>query len=628
MCKKFFIILLLATCAIYSIEAHSFGNPKNHPLLKDMPRSMVCKAWICFKDKPISDELDATSTRSFTSFEDRLKSGVMKAYEKKMLSRTRRRRERRAKYDKPDFTDLPVSKCYIDKVLSFGGIHRATSRCLNAISIEASIDELDQIASLDFVDSIEPVMTYIQKIPKKQNYKKDDSPSRPYMAPTAEHVKIRYGKSYKQIERIKVDALHEKGYHGENILIGLLDTGFDLSHKALIDTDVVGEKDFIYDDGNSADQSQQDDAGQDNHGTLVLSVIAGNAPGYLIGPAFSASYLFGKTEKVSENGDLFEKLIEEDWWIEGIEWMESMGVDVVNGSVGYSDWYKFSDLDGNTAKITKVANLAVEKGVVVVIAAGNMGSIQSDELGLQGHITPPADGFDVLAVGAVNYQGKVAGFSSRGPTYDGRIKPDIMAMGMDTIMVDPETEDAYIKINGTSFASPLIAGTAALLLQAFPNATSKQIVEALRKTASLAHSPNNDYGWGIANAQAAYDFLLAGQVSVKEHSTINLQWARIKSELLDFSLGQNYPNPFNPETWIPFMLKHNANVSLSIYDMQGQLVRQIELGYLPAGVYADRGKAAYWDGVNQYGERTASGYYFYQLRAGDFTATRKMLVIK
>lgn len=594
---RYTLIILLLTCAISLIGAHAFTSSKIHPSIKAASRSPHCRVWINFKDKSDAKQVSGRS------------------------SRAKQRQSRRSKNDRLDFTAFPVSKRYIEKVLALGVKHRITSRWLNAISIEASITQLDQIARFNFVKSIEPVIAY----------RRSDPVVLPYSAPD-KYGQIRYGNSYKQLEQIKVNMLHEKNYYGENMLVGLLDTGFDLSHEAIIDTNVVGERDFIYDDENTANQPKQDDANQDEHGTFVLSVIAGNAEGDLIGVASSASYLIGKTEKVSENGNDFEKRIEEDWWIEGIEWMESMGVDVVNSSLGYSDWYRFSDLDGETAKITKAANLAVEKGVVVVIAAGNMGSSQSDGLGLQGHINPPADGFDVLAVGAVDLQGKVVGFSSRGPTYDGRIKPDLMALGMNVVVADAGSENAYIPMNGTSMASPLVAGVAVLLLQAFPNATARQIIEALRKTASLADSPDNDYGYGIVNAQAAYDFLLAGQVSVEVASSdttlINSQWGAVKSNSFGFSLGQNYPNPFNPETSIPFTLAHATNVSIIIYDVQGRLIRQIELGDLPAGVYVGRDKAVRWNGVNRHGERSASGYYFYQLRAGDFTAVRKMMVVK
>jgi len=603
MCKNFFIILSALIFLILPIKAYTSKPAKIHPFFKDLPKSTSCKSWILFKDKPISEK--AYSDKS------------------KISDKAKPRRIRRTKHDKIDFTDIPVSPIYIEKVVSIGGILRVISRWLNAISIETTVEKLIKIAELDFVISIEPVM----------DYRSEDSVDHFFSSPGV-NVEIQYGKSLKQIEQIKVDSLHEKGYHGENVLIGLLDTGFRLSHKALKDIDIVSERDFIYQDEMTANQPQQDDDIQDEHGTFVLSVIAGNEQGNLIGPAFSASYLLGKTEKVSQNGQEFEKTIEEDWWIQGLEWMESMGVDVVNSSLGYSDWYRFSDLDGKTAKVTKAANIAAEKGVIVVVAAGNTGSIQSDGSGLKGHVTPPADGFDVLAVGSVNHQGIVAGSSSRGPTYDGRIKPDLMAMGVNTIVADPKTKDAYIQINGTSMASPLVAGVAALLLQAFPDVTVKQIIEALKQTASEANSPNNNYGWGIVNAEAAYDFILAGQISVgiqpsdTRRNIVNSNWGRIKKQSLDFSLGQNYPNPFNPETYIPFKIGHDTNVLISIYDMQGRIVRQINLGYLTAGEYIDNGKAVLWDGINRYGEKTASGCYFYQLHAGEYTETRKMMIGK
>jgi hypothetical protein len=208
-------------------------------------------------------------------------------------------------------------------------------------------------------------------------------------------------------------------------------------------------------------------------------------------------------------------------------------------------------------------------------------------------------------------------------------------------------------MNGTSVASPLIAGSASLLLQAFPNAKAKQVIEALRKTASFAESPNNDYGWGIADVQAAYDFLLhemgssdgiswvgkSGfserseekgdtEVSLSELDNANSQWAKIKSELVGSWFGQNYPNPFNPDTWIPFKLSESANIEVRIYDVTGSIVRIIDVGRKPAGIYVDKDRAVYWDGRNQAGERVSSGVYFCQIIAGDLSSTKRLTVLE
>jgi subtilisin family serine protease len=202
----------------------------------------------------------------------------------------------------------------------------------------------------------------------------------------------------------------------------------------------------------------------------------------------------GKTEN-----SRFEQPIEEDYWVAAIEWAESLGAEVVSSSLGYTDWYTFEDLDGETAVTTRAANRATSLGVVVVNAAGN----ERDDP--WGHIITPADGFDVIAVGAVDRTGILSWFSSPGPSADGRIKPDVCAMGVNNWLAanSPDGTDIYRNGSGTSFATPLVAGTIALILEIHRDWTPAQVREALTKSADRSLSPNNDYGWGIINAHLA-----------------------------------------------------------------------------------------------------------------------------
>ena len=444
-----------------------------------------------------------------------------------------------------------------------------------------------------------------------------------------------YGNAKTQIAQIQGDFLHQEGFFGEKIIIGLLDTGFNLEHTALERVDVIAQRDFVNDDANTADKLDQDDPNQDDHGSVVLGILAGDAPGQLIGIAPRARYLLGKTELVSLRGVVFERQIEEDWWVEGLEWLEEMGADVVSSSLGYFDWYRFADLDGKTSKVTVAANLAVQKGMAVVIAAGNLGAQPlSDGLGLQGRINPPADGFDVLAIGAVDRDGQVLPFSSQGPTYDGRTKPDLTAMGAGVTSINSTTREGFSSDhNGTSFATPLAAGALALLMEAFPLATVTDTVNTLRMTASQANKPDNIAGYGVIRARAAYDRLLNQFGSTGLPKPVAVQPT---SDLLPTTLGklkrgvllQNYPNPFNPETWIPFKLTSSGQVVIQIYDLNGKLVNALELGRLPAGDYSAKDRAAYWNGRNLNGERAASGTYFYVLEFQGETATRKMILLE
>jgi len=274
----------------------------------------------------------------------------------------------------------------------------------------------------------------------------------------------------------------------------MLDTGYDYKfHEAFSHLNVLIEFDFINDDSTTQNEPENNDASsQHNHGTYTLSALGGFKEGQLIGPAYGAKFLLAKTEDVRS-----ETQAEEDYWAAGIEWLERQGADVVNSSLGYNDWYTYADMDGRTAITTIAAEKAITKGVVIVNSMGNEGNNSWR------HMIAPADGFNVISAGAVYDSGELVGFSSRGPTYDGRTKPDVVAMGSGVYSAQPSTVDGYRRVNGTSLSSPLIAGVATLVLQAHPYLSPFEVREALRETADRAQNPDNDYGWGLVNAYNA-----------------------------------------------------------------------------------------------------------------------------
>ena len=605
-----FILVAAASSAISSPNQY----PKISPSIRFHAPNETLKVWVLFTDK---GSLGTSDQRR-----------ALGQYQFQMSDRAKRRRKFRTHHNRPDFTDLPVESHYIEAVLRLGGKLRSKSRWLNGIGLEATMQEVRAIAHLSCVRAIDPIHQYtaIIEFPVGGSL----SPSAPSPVQS-----LNYGNATAQITQIQADFLHQKGFFGEDIVIGLLDTGFDLEHIALERVDVIAQHDFINDDTNTADEVDQDDPVQDEHGSVVLGILAGDAPGQLVGIAPRARYLLGKTEVVSRKGIFFERKIEEDWWVEGIEWLEEMGADVVSSSLGYSEWYRFADLDGKTSKVTVAANLAVQKGMPVVIAAGNLGTLPASEaLGLPGRITPPADGFDVLTIGAVDRDGQVLPFSSRGPTFDGRIKPDLMAMGGGVTSIDSATREGFLNdYVGTSSATPLAAGVVALLMQAYPLATVQDIVSTLRRTASQSDKPDNIAGYGIIRAQAAYDRLLDqfGHTGLPKPIAV-----QPTSELLPTTLGkvkqgelfQNYPNPFNAETWIPFKLKSAGQVNIRIYNLDGSLINLLELGRFSAGDYSAQNRAAYWNGRNFDGERAASGTYFYVLEFQGETDTRKMILLE
>ena len=614
-CRLVYAIIIFITIAAAPLAiATPNQNLKISPSIRFHNPSETLKVWVLFADKGFSTASD--QRRAIDQYQTRLSNGA------------KRRREFRAQLSRPDFTDLPIEPHYIEAVLRLGGKFRSESRWLNGIGLEATGQEIREIARLSFVRAIDPIHQYTM------SFEIPTSGLLPPSAPSSTKV-LDYGNAKTQIAQIQADFLHQEGFLGGNIVIGLLDTGFNLEHTALERVDVIAQRDFIYDDLNTADETDQDDPDQDDHGSAVLGILAGDAPGQLIGIAPRARYLLGKTEVVSRRGVVFERQIEEDWWVEGLEWLEEMGADVVSSSLGYFEWYRFADLDGKTSKVTVAANLAVQKGMPVVIAAGNLGAQPpSDALGLSGRITPPADGFDVLAIGAVDRDGQVLPFSSRGPTFDGRIKPDLMALGERVATINATTRGDFLNYYiGTSAATPLAAGVVALLVEAFPLATVRDIVDALRMTASQSDTPDNIAGYGIIRARAAYDRLLDqfGHTGLPKPVAV-----QPTSDLLPTTLGklkqgellQNYPNPFNPETWLPFKLASAGQVVIQIYNSNGRLINLLELGRLAAGDYSEKHRAAYWNGRNFDGESAASGTYFYILKFQGGSDTRKMILLE
>jgi len=462
------------------------------------------KYWIYFKDK-------GTEWPSVKSFQK-----GSKAYEIVKSNLSDRALARRAKLSPEqliDFTDLPVSVDYISKIEQHGVKPVVISRWLNAVSAFLSDEQVKQapelIRVLPFVEKIVPVVVY---------HRRDinESSPAPFIPKTESAHSLDYGPSLTQLNLMQVPRLHDIGITGKGILIGMLDTGFRWKwHEALGNIKVIAEHDFINNRDSTAN-GPNDAANQDEHGTATLSTIGGFMPGKLIGAAYGASFILGKTEWVPT-----ETRIEEDNWVAGIEWMESKGVDVVSSSLGYdkfdpdSNGYVFAythahgDFDGRTAVTTRAAVMAARKGVVVVTAMGN----EQNGNGIVGTMIAPADADSIISSGAVASDTMLASFSSTGPTDDGRIKPDVVAMGLYVFASLPSGPSTYAYLSGTSLSTPLTAGVAALVLSARPELTPIQVRDAIRNTAvhfkdkkfptRTATYPNNFYGWGLVNAYDA-----------------------------------------------------------------------------------------------------------------------------
>jgi len=439
--------------------------------------------------------------------------------------------------------DYNIQEEYIRKLVEVGAEIKNQSRWLNAVSLIVDSNELELIQKLSFVKKIEPVRQH----KKKKAIQTADNQ-------ILVNRDIDYGSSFNQIEQINCRIPHIAGYYGQGVRVLYIDTGFELNHEAYDSLNLIGQYDFINNDQNAANETDQEILeNQDDHGTLCLSVMAGYSPGSLIGPAFKSEYLLAKTEIMAE-----EIQQEEDNYIAALEWGESLGADIACASLGYLDWYSYEDLDGNTAATTKAIDIASGLGVLCVNSAGNEGNDPWY------HIITPADADSVLSVGAVDANDIIANFSSRGPTFDGRIKPEVCAMGVSTYCVRSNTENIYRNASGTSFSAPLAAGAAAVVMSANPEWTNMQVREALMMTASQFNSPDNEYGYGILNAWAAINYQFT--TSIKDETFL--------PDVI--SVENAYPNPFNPEVSIKINgLSNSQHVSVGVYDLHGTLVTSL-----------------------------------------------------
>ncbi len=413
----------------------------------------------------------------------------IRAFRKAVPERVLSRRKKTMRGDIFRKEDLPVYGPYVGAISETGAKIRTISRWFNGVSVEADAAQILKLGEFPFVKSVEPVAKF-----RSGRISPAEPTGRTRLRKGVGGADIiDYGQSRDQLESIGVPEMHGLGFDGSGIRICILDAGFSYKEIDLFShLKVIAERDFVDND---------DDTSPGSHGTKVLSVIAGFEEGSLVGPAYNSEYLLARTEDVS----VTDAPIEEDYWIAGAEWADSLGADIINSSLGYSTWaegegedYTYSDLDGNTARITIAADMASERGIVVVNSAGNEGTY------LWRYITFPADGDSVIAVGAWDLQaGLVANSSSRGPTADGRIKPDFVAPGVNVIVTRVGKEGGVTIGSGTSFAAPLISGAAALLLQSHPDWTPMQLREAFRISATKTLDPDNDVGWGLVSLAAA-----------------------------------------------------------------------------------------------------------------------------
>ena len=437
---------------------------------------------IYFKDKGINPSQTLSKT-----------SALYKGALSNLTERAIERRKKLLGDEIISYEDLPIRNKYIDILNSLGVkiVHKLT--WFNAVSAYIDDSQLTTIRELPFVVKVEPVkvMKFKRNMIEQSGLEKSNDAS-----------ELNYGSSFTQLNLMDVPIVHSKGFIGEGVIIGLLDTGFRWrDHESLINADVIAEYDFIFDDSITANQPE-DTPSQDSHGTSVFSEVGGFKDSTLIGASYGSSFILAKTEDIRS-----ETHVEEDNYAAALIWMENYGVDITSSSLGYSEFdtstysYTYEDMNGETTIVTKACELAFSKGVVTITAAGNEGNT------LWHYITAPGDGFNTITVGAVYSSNKVTSFSSRGPTYDGRIKPDILAQGSGVFAVSASGFTRYnTGFAGTSAAAPLACGVVGLLLSAHPYLTNVQVRDILLRTADNFSSPDNNRGYGLVSAAKAINY--------------------------------------------------------------------------------------------------------------------------
>jgi hypothetical protein len=358
-----------------------------------------------------------------------------------------------------------------------------------------------------------------------------------------------YGNSLNQVSMLRGDLMHNAGYTGQGMIIAVLDAGFSNANNiAPLDSlfatgKILSTWDFV--------DNEQDVFDDDAHGSMVLSVIGGNSPGELIGTAPHASFHLLRSENAPA-----EAIIEEYNWASAAEYADSVGAHIINSSLGYTVFdnpaqnHSYGNLDGNTTPISIAADIAASKGMVVCNSAGNEGN------GSWFHISAPADADSILAVGAVDASENIVGFSGKGPSYDGRVKPDVAAQGFGTIVADPWNGTGVFGASGTSFSSPLMAGMVASLWQCSPNSSSQAIINAIRQSGSQFNNPDSLMGHGIP------DFVVAC-----------MMLSGLNPELVNNN-GAIYieGNPFQEELVFSYFTSSTELGLIELYDISGRLV--------------------------------------------------------
>jgi subtilisin family serine protease len=415
------------------------------------------EAWVQLSDKGISSAEEGAQALL----------ALEATFDPRALQRRRARRTLPGLFDE---RDLPLHQPYLDGIHSTGAELRVRSRWLNGVGILATREQLSEVEALPFVQGVTDIH------PARSG--EEPAGRIPYdpdlLRGGPEGERDPYGWSATQIRQLNLPPLHEAGFRGRGIRIGVIDTGFLTSHPAFQNPshplDIVAQWDFV-DNDTVAFPEPGDDPTYHEHGSLILGALAANLPGELMGSAPEAEYILLKAE---DSGP--EYFLEERWFVAALEFAEANGADIISSSVVLYEGYDREDVDGFTSVMAQGWNLATGNGVIGLQGGGNSGY---DDDPTTHHLLPPAGAPDVITVGAATSAGEVARFSSDGIALEGTVKPELLALGQGTASISPYEAGAYTTSAGTSMATPVLAGAVACLLQAHPGWSVAQIREAL-----------------------------------------------------------------------------------------------------------------------------------------------------
>ena len=524
-------------------------------------------AWVYFKDKPNSatDLANPLTILSQRALDRRTAQGIAL-----------------------DDKDAPIYQPYIDEITASTGITvKAKSKWLNCLHIRGSVADINALKLLSSVLKVDFADKTLNSSPNKTAAKLKSKPVNKTME-TA--VTFNYGISSNQIQMLNGHLLHQLDYTGSGKIIAVMDSGFPGVDTAqpfqrLRDNNqILGGYDYINKSSNYYSGN--------NHGTYVLSSMGGYVDGQLVGTAPDAKYYLFITEDAITAVPYNENPVEESNWVEAAEEADRVGVDIISTSLGYFGYdnpnysHTYSDMTGNLAFASQGANIAFDKGIIVVASAGNEGQQTEPHVGI------PAEAKNVIAVGAVQADENYALFSSIGPSYDGRVKPDVMAQGQTVVLSDPIGN--LVNASGTSFSCPITSGMVACLWQALPGKNAQQIKQLIQQSSDNFAEPavksRPQYGYGIPD----FNLALANGLSVTDFSKT------------DFVV---YPNPTYDS--ISVSLPNGSDVkTIAIYTILGQKVLEKNISNQSATISL---------------ESLTSGTYFYKIESNTFSKSGKII---